>query len=640
MSVMLLRTLFTLLIAPILFSLLVSTLVRALLYITYSDYFSTITFIALIETFAYGLRFDLSITTISYVIFFLPLIALVWLGSSQRLFRYLLWPAYAVISLTWILYISSVVYFGEVKRHISTELLHVSEDLGFILSLMSSDRVVWLVLGVAFIGLTAVLWNSLIVKKAAKTPNLNGWKNKTAFSFLVLLVATLFVRGLVLDGKTISIADAYALGNERQANLAMNGAFSIVHNTRRASKNEGSVKFYSDTAFEALKNKYNPIPFQRVIPSFNGDGKKQNIVFLLLESWSVEYIDGLAGTSYSATPFMDSIIAQSRVWTNTYAAGQRSIEGVQATLASIPLLEGRQTLGWGLEQNRMTCLAKEANDEGYHTVMMQTSSRRSFHMDAIARMVGFSEYYGMEDFPDLRDYPVGMPDFGWDYEGLMFLSNHLKSLDSGSPYFAFFFTGTTHEPFPNPGSEFHVFPHGENQTHNYLNTLRYSDWSIQQFMQKMQELPTYKDTIFIFMADHVLRAATDDKHASFNIPLIVYSPSNKIPAGVDTSYASQYDLMPTLASLMGINKPVSTFGRSLLTEKPLKVNGSLSKQGNNYAWFEAGHWLSFDSGTGALRDYSNHTANEENLQGTLEWNKFRLQYVNSLLKTNSWVNLE
>src|SRR5690554_7492774 len=69
MSVMLLRTLFTLLIAPILFSLLVSTLVRALLYITYSDYFSTITFIALIETFAYGLRFDLSITTISYVIF-------------------------------------------------------------------------------------------------------------------------------------------------------------------------------------------------------------------------------------------------------------------------------------------------------------------------------------------------------------------------------------------------------------------------------------------------------------------------------------------------------------------------------------------------------------------------------------------
>lgn len=637
---MLLRTLFTFLIAPVLFSLVVSTSVRVLLYFTYPDYFSAITFTALIETFAYGLRFDLSITTISYAIFFLPLIALICLGSSQRLSRYLLWPAYAVISLTWILYISSVVYFGEVKRHISTELLHVSEDLGFILSLMNSDRVVWLVLGVVTFGVTTILWNLLIVKKAAKAPELKGWKNKIAFSFLSILVATLFVRGLVLDGKAISIADAYALGNERQANLAMNGAFSIVHNTRRANKNEGTVTFYSDTDFELLKAKYGSIPFQRVIPAFDEDGKKKNIVFLLLESWSVEYIDGLAGTNYAATPFMDSIIARSRVWTNTYAAGQRSIEGVQATLASIPLLEGRQTLGWGLEQNRMTSLAKEANDEGYNTVMMQTSSRRSFHMDAIASMVGFSEYYGMEDFPDIRDYPVGMPDFGWDYEGLMFLADHLKTLDSSSPYFSFFFTGTTHEPFPDPGSEFHVYPHGENQTHNYLNTLRYSDWSLQQFMQKMQELPTYEDTVFIFMADHVLRAAIDDKHDSFNIPLIIYSPNNKIPAGVDTSYASQYDLMPTLASLMGIKKPVSTFGRSLLTEKPLRVNGSLSKQGNNYAWFGAGHWLSFDSGTGTLRDYSNHAAKEESLRDALEWNKFRLQYVNSLLKTNSWVKLE
>src|SRR5690554_3369390 len=119
---------------------------------------------------------------------------------------------------------------------------------------------------------------------------------------------------------------------------------------------------------------------------------------------------------------MDELITKSRVWTNTFAAGQRSIEGVQAILASIPLLEGRQTLGWGLEQNRLTTLAKEADNIGYDTVMMQTSSRRSFHMDAIASLVGFNQYYGMEDFPMLRDYPVSMPAFGWDYEGLMFLS--------------------------------------------------------------------------------------------------------------------------------------------------------------------------------------------------------------------------
>src|SRR5690554_4354309 len=636
---MIFRNILSYLLAPILFSLGVSFLLRGLLLLLYPDYFSTIGFTALLETFAYGARFDLSITTMLYAIFFLILIVLVWLNYAQRFSRYLLWPAYFLLASSWLLYISSVVYFGEVKRHISTELLYVSQDTGFILSLMSSGRVVWFVFGLVTLGITAILWNILIVKKAAKVPVLIGWKNKAMFSILGVLVATLFVRGLVLDGKTISIADAYALGDERQANLAMNGAFSIIHNTRRASRNQGSIKYYSSDVFNNLKAELPLTSFQRKIPAYKAGEQRNNIVFILLESWSANYIDGLAGTTYGATPFMDEIISKSKVWPNTYAAGQRSIEGVQAILASIPLLEGRQTLGWGLEQNRMTALAKEANNAGYHTVMMQTSSHRSFHMDAIASLVGFSQYYAMEDFPMLRQYPVGMPDFGWDYEGLMFLSEHLHKLNEDSPFFAFFFTGTSHEPFPDPGSEFHVYPHGKDDTKSYLNTLRYSDWSMQQFMHSMESHPSYENTVFVFMADHVLKAATENKSQSFRIPLFIYSPSGHIEPGVDESYVSQYDIAPTLSSLMAIEKPIATFGRSLLTEESLEQIGALSKQGNNYVWFDEKGWFSFDSTSGELRDKLEHV-DYSDIEQVLSWNKLRLQYVNSLLQANSWVNIE
>src|SRR5690554_3419561 len=502
---------------------------------------------------------------------------------------------------------------------------------------MSSGRVVWFVFGLVTLGITAILWNILIVKKAAKVPVLIGWKNKAMFSILGVLVATLFVRGLVLDGKTISIADAYALGDERQANLAMNGAFSIIHNTRRASRNQGSIKYYSSDVFNNLKAELPLTSFQRKIPAYKAGEQRNNIVFILLESWSANYIDGLAGTTYGATPFMDEIISKSKVWPNTYAAGQRSIEGVQAILASIPLLEGRQTLGWGLEQNRMTALAKEANNAGYHTVMMQTSSRRSFHMDAIASLVGFSEYYAMEDFPMLREYPVGMPDFGWDYEGLMYLSDYLHSLNGDSPFFAFFFTGSSHEPFPDAGSEFHIYPHGEDDIKSYLNTLYYSDWSLKQFMKSMEKHPGYNDTVFIFMADHVLKAATEDKVESFKIPLFIYSPSGDIAPSTDKSFATQYDLAPTLASLMSIDKSISTFGRSLLTESPLTYDGALSKQGNNYVWFEENGWAAFDSSTGEVRDYAGDLSERD---AVLTWNKVRLQYVNALLKDNSWVEID
>lgn len=634
---MIVRNLLSYLIAPVLFSVAVSGLIRGVLYFLYPDYFVEIPMLSLMNTFIHGVRFDLSITTIVYALVFLITIALVWFGLARRLSSYLLWIAYGLISTTWLLYISSVVYFGEVHRHISTELLYVTQDIGFIFALISSGRILWLLFGIALLIITALLWKKLIINRAIKTPEIKGWKNKAAFSLVGIFLAILFVRGMVLDGKTISIADAYALGNERQANLAMNGAFSIVHNTRRASKNKGEVKYYGWEEFKELRNKVDLAPFQRVIPAFETESKQKNIVFVLLESWSANYIDALAGTEYNATPFMDGIIKKSKVWPNTFSAGQRSIEGVQAILASIPLLEGRQTLGWGLEQNRMTSLAKEANSVGYHTVMMQTSSRRSFHMDAIASLVGFSEYYAMEDFPMLREYPVGMPDFGWDYEGLMYLSDYLHSLNGDSPFFAFFFTGSSHEPFPDAGSEFHIYPHGEDDIKSYLNTLYYSDWSLKQFMKSMEKHPGYNDTVFIFMADHVLKAATEDKVESFKIPLFIYSPSGDIAPSTDKSFATQYDLAPTLASLMSIDKSISTFGRSLLTESPLTYDGALSKQGNNYVWFEENGWAAFDSSTGEVRDYAGDLSERD---AVLTWNKVRLQYVNALLKDNSWVEID
>src|SRR5690554_4910155 len=636
---MIVRNLLSYLIAPVLFSLVVCVLLRALFYFNYPEYFSDLSFLSALHAFAYGVRFDLSITTASYALFFLVYMTLVWLGVRNSLSRYVLWFAYAVLALTWMLYLSSVVYFAEVNRHISTELLYLGQDVGFFLTLLNSSKIYWVLAAAAMVLIATIGWNKLIVKPAAITPDLTGWQNKLAFSVLGLLIATLFIRGLVLDGKTLSIADAYSLSSEQKANLAMNGAFSVVHNTRRANKNKGVTRFFTEQELKQLEQKLEIVPFQRAIPAYDIDGKHNNVVVILLESWSAEYIDGLSGTNYGATPFMDELITKSRVWTNTFAAGQRSIEGVQAILASIPLLEGRQTLGWGLEQNRLTTLAKEADNIGYDTVMMQTSSHRSFHMDAIASLVGFNQYYGMEDFPMLRQYPVGMPDFGWDYEGLMFLSEHLHKLNEDSPFFAFFFTGTSHEPFPDSGSEFHVYPHGKDDTKSYLNTLRYSDWSMQQFMHSMESHPSYENTVFVFMADHVLKAATENKSQSFRIPLFIYSPSGHIEPGVDESYVSQYDIAPTLSSLMAIEKPIATFGRSLLTEESLEQIGALSKQGNNYVWFDEKGWFSFDSTSGELRDKLEHV-DYSDIEQVLSWNKLRLQYVNSLLQANSWVNIE
>ena len=90
---------------------------------------------------------------------------------------------------------------------------------------------------------------------------------------------------------------------------------------------------------------------------------------------------------------------------------------------------------------------------------------------------------------------------------------------------------------------------------------------------------------------------------------------------------------------MAIEKPIATFGRSLLTEESLEQSGALSKQGNNYVWFDEKGWFSFDSTSGELRDKLEHV-DYSDIEQVLSWNKLRLQYVNSLLHANSWVDFE
>ena len=56
-----------------------------------------------------------------------------------------------------------------------------------------------------------------------------------------------------------------------------------------------------------------------------------------MESYSKEFV-GFYNQGESYTPFLDSLIQQSLVFTNAYANGLKSIEALPAITASIPTL--------------------------------------------------------------------------------------------------------------------------------------------------------------------------------------------------------------------------------------------------------------------------------------------------------------
>lgn len=551
----------------IIFMLVALLMVRLLLILSYPEYFSSLTFTENFKALLFGVRFDLSIIAVFFSPIFLALI--LPLPFQQHAIWRNFWVVAGLIPLWLILILSfiSIGFFGEVYRHIGTEILAIKSDMPALLSLAVHSRISLTLKILGGMLILSYLWVRWIRHRpTASDSQPVHFLTKSLMSVGILLLLVLAGRGGYLTGKPINIIDAYTLAKPEMATLTLNGAFTAYHASRN-HKSDLPSHDYSVATFKALQQKHfgkSANPFSREYVDHALHGK--NVVLVVLESWSEKYIDSLADNNYAATPHFDEIVSKSLVYSNHYAASQRSIQSLQAILTSVPVLPSQLILSEGLELMNMPRIAELVEEEGYQTLMMQSSNRRSFRMDSIASSLGFDAYYAKEDIPMIRQYPSGIPSYGWDYETLMFFANKLDTLSQNQkPFFGFVFTGTTHEPFNDPGEEFHIRPHDPLSEDGFLNTLNYSDWSIGQFMETVKDKPWFKDTIFIFTADHVLRAESKDLREQFSVPLVIYAPEHIDPE-VNEKLVSHYDLMPTLLHLMGVNSRFAAFGESVFTD--------------------------------------------------------------------------
>lgn len=606
-------------------------LCRLALYWMYPNYFSSLDFGEVISGFIKGVQFD-SATT---MLFLSPLLILLslpfkWIQHSW-IKSALAWVACFVLLGLLVYCLGDLAYFGEVQRHIGAEILNLSADKAALVEIALSSRLEHTIYGSLFLILLTLLWYVVIIRPLKNPTNFStSWIVKGLAWFGLALLYFVLFRGMILTSRPINLSDAFTGSKLQQANLALNPVYTSYREIKNRLKQQ-PLRYASQQDLQNFA-KNNPLVFQWHKP--NNQPTQKNIVLILLESWSYKYIDGLSGSQYNVTPFMDSLISKSQVWDNYYAAGQRSIIGIQAILSSLPALPNQPTLGFGLELNQMSKIAEIANRYNYRTVMMQSSARRSFHMDSIANALGFQEYYGKEDIPLLREYPQEQPRFGWDYDALQFFNQKISE-KSEKPFFAFMFTGTTHEPFPKIGQEFELYPHDAKNEYGFLNTLKYSDWALEQFMKAAEKQDWYKNTIFIFTSDHTLNAESDDSLLQkFHIPLVIYTPDGSLIPKREQRLASQYDLFPSIMDLLGFNQPIYTYGKSLFTEEPSEQ--IMVNQGDIIGMITSTNWLGFTE-QGIQVQLKELTQADQLLLQNLQ---LKMQYADQLLRNDNWTNLK
>ena len=545
---------------------------RLALYIAAYSFFKELTLGALVLSFLEGMRFDIFVicTFCGAFLFFLNL------PVNSKIFIKINCAVLNLFILVFSFILAAdVVYFKLFEKHLTTEILLTKSHLSYFLSLAFGDYIFATIFIILFT-LFLFYFSFKLIDRYYVPAHRNIIYNAILLPVMVCCII-IAVRG-GLQTRILSISDAYKKGRI-SGELKLNGAFtSLISIRSKTDSNKIAINF--EDALEIVRtnlvddgeifpDENYPLTRQRI--RFNVNGKNYNLIIILLESWQKDYIDSIAGTAYGVTPNFDALVKDSLVYDRFYANGQRSIMGLMSVFFSFPYVQGLPYMGHGLENFGQTKLPLILMKNGYDNVFVQGDKRESDNAIALANYLGFKEAYGKQDIPLLHKYDANISK-GYDLDGLQFFFNKIKLLKN--PFFAFYFTTTTHIPYAKTIMKaLEKYPEDGTEKTGYLNRLYYADYALGEFMKQAKVEPWFNNTVFIMCSDHQAygiggQSGEYEKtkvDKTFKIPMIIYGPSLFKPE-INNKLGSQFDIIPTIIDILNIENPYSSMGKSLFSE--------------------------------------------------------------------------
>jgi len=161
-----------------------------------------------------------------------------------------------------------------------------------------------------------------------------------------------------------------------------------------------------------------------------------------------------------------------------------------------------------------------------------------------------------------------------DFDGMWaiwdepFLQYFAKNTGKTQPFMTTVFTASSHHPYKIPEKYKGKFKKGKIDMHE---PIEYTDFAIKKYFETAKKQPWFHNTIFVFTGDHTNHSYYPEYEKAMNrfaVPLIFYSPNLDYHLkGVNPEFAQQIDIYPTLADLIGYNKRIRSWGKSLLSDQ-------------------------------------------------------------------------
>ncbi len=571
-------TLFLTLLKRILLLLLVFEISRLAFLLFNLDYFSPVGTKELFRVMVYGLHFDLVVIFYFNIIFILMHIIpgkLKYHIRYQKILKILFIAVNAVIFLPQFI---DIAYFPFTSKRITaSEMDFLNTGNDFLRLLPSYIADFWYVI---LMYLISVL---IVVKLYPRYKGGDSKKLKTKWiayqsviSVLVLAVIFSFVRGF--DVKPFGFHTAVKYVKAKNVPLVTNTPFTVVQTMGKNSINE---KNYFTS--EKLEELYSPVMQIKPINKKN----KCNIVFIILESLSTEYV-GYYNDGKGYTPFLDSILSQSLTFKYSFANGRRSIEVLPAIFSSIPALTKTPYIISEFSLNNINSLAKTLRLHGYHSSFFHGGKNGTMNFDFFTEIAGFDQYFGKTEYNNDADF-----DGKWGiYDGPFFTFFLDKLNNFSQPFLSSVFSLSSHHPYNVPEKYRGKFPKGTLEIHESIG---YTDYVLSNFFKDASRQEWFKNTLFIITGDHTSELSNpkyNNRLGKYAVPIAFYHPEDTTLKGFREDIIQHIDLFPSVLSYAGIEGEIVSFGNNVFDT--ITQNFAVNYNGGIYQYIEDRNLLMFD----------------------------------------------
>lgn len=509
-----------------------------------------------------GLRFDLSALAFLNVLW--VVVTLIFpLDIKSKWTKRAINASFYLPNIIAILFeVSDWAYFGFNGKRATFEVFNLIFTKGDFLNLLPNYLIAfWYLPVIAIVFIMLIIWSHRRLNRrfaeqwrifkalGFKQRKIDLWLFRPLCVLLISGLMVLFMRG-GWQLMPVNARNAVEYVRPEQTALVLNTPFSII--TSAESDQLRPLYFMSDEAADAIIRpikRYHDGPMPQ---------PKKNVVVIVWESLSKRFTRTGSGDR-SLTPFLDSLSLLGRNFNNAYANALRSNEGIPAIFSGLPaMMEGPVTTSV-YANNQFSSLPRILQNAGYATAFFHGGNNGTMSFDTYAKNAGFNHYFGRMEYGRNSDHDGtwGI----WDQPFLQFAAAQLNHMER--PFFAGIFTLSSHFPFKVPKG---FVASTLNARSDLERSMNYTDQALKAFFETVAGQPWYHNTVFLITADHACPVAEDAFHIDglgrYQIPMILFDPSDRSVVGEDSSLVQQLDIMPTLLDHIAYPEPFFSLGNS------------------------------------------------------------------------------